>query len=134
MADGCTLKTTVLPAASIPIALQMIVEVGLVTGVIAPMTPNGAGSMSESPWSPVTAWGWRSSSPGVFSLTRRFFTTLSSTRPRPVSSCAAFASAAACSIIVWRMDARIRARVVSGRRTNRGCALRAAATASSTVA
>jgi len=46
---GWTLKTTLLPAASIPIELQMIVEVGLVTGVIAPMTPNGAGSMSARP-------------------------------------------------------------------------------------
>ena len=30
-------------------ALQMIVEVGLVDGVMAPMTPNGAGSMSVRP-------------------------------------------------------------------------------------
>ncbi len=54
-AVGCTLNTTAFPADSIPIALQMIVDVGLVTGVMAPMTPNGAGSMSDSPWSPVTA-------------------------------------------------------------------------------
>ncbi len=56
-ASGCTQKTTLLPAASMPMALQMMVEVGLVDGVIAPMTPNGAGSVSDSPWSPVTALG-----------------------------------------------------------------------------
>ena len=52
---GAALKTTVLPAAIMPIALQMIVEAGLVTGVMAPMTPNGADSVSVIPWSPVTA-------------------------------------------------------------------------------
>ncbi len=48
-ASGCTQKTTLLPAASMPMALQMMVEVGLVEGVMAPMTPNGAGSTSDSP-------------------------------------------------------------------------------------
>ncbi len=56
-ADGWTEKTTALPAASIPMALQMIVDVGFVDGVSAPMTPNGAGSISVRPWSPVTADG-----------------------------------------------------------------------------
>ena len=64
LAFGCTLKTTALPAASIPIALQMIVDVGFVAGVMAPMTPNGAGSVSIRPWSPVTAVEPRSSRPG----------------------------------------------------------------------
>src|SRR6185369_940167 len=54
-AYGWTLKTTAFPAASMPMELQMIVDVGLVTGVIAPMTPNGAGSMSVRPWSPEVA-------------------------------------------------------------------------------
>src|SRR5581483_6016804 len=36
-AYGWTLKTTLFAAASMPIELQMIVEVGLVTGVIAPI-------------------------------------------------------------------------------------------------
>ena len=53
VAAGWALKTTVLPAASIPMALQMMVEVGLVHGVIAPMTPNGAGSTRVRPWSPL---------------------------------------------------------------------------------
>jgi hypothetical protein len=48
-ADGCGLKTTVLPAATIAIELQMMVDGGFVTGVIAPMTPNGAGSISIKP-------------------------------------------------------------------------------------
>ena len=37
--EGWTLKTTTLPAASMPMALQMMVEVGLVVGVMAPMMP-----------------------------------------------------------------------------------------------
>ena len=73
LADGCGLNTTLLPAATMPMALQMIVEGGLVTGVIAPMTPNGAGSVSTSPWSPEAAKGARSSTPGVLFVTRRFF-------------------------------------------------------------
>ena len=133
-ASGCTQKTTLLPAASMPIALQMMVEVGLVDGVMAPMTPNGAGSMSVSPWSPVTALGSRSSRPGVFSVTRRFLTTLSSNRPRPVSSCADFASASAFASIVSRMAARMAARCLRGRAANTGWAALAARAASSTVA
>src|SRR5262245_49993706 len=39
LADGCGLKTTELPAETIAIALQMMVDGGLVTGVIAPITP-----------------------------------------------------------------------------------------------
>src|SRR5256885_2037531 len=38
-AYGWTLKTRESPAASMPMELQMMVDVGLVTGVIAPMTP-----------------------------------------------------------------------------------------------
>ncbi len=65
LAEGCGLNTTVLPAETIPMALQMMVEVGLVTGVIAPMTPKGAGSVSVRPRSPEVASGVRSSGPGV---------------------------------------------------------------------
>ena len=36
---GWGLKTTVLPAESMPMVLQMMVSVGLVVGVTAPMTP-----------------------------------------------------------------------------------------------
>ncbi len=133
-ASGCTQNTTLLPAASMPMALQMIVDVGLVDGVMAPITPNGAGSMSDRPWSPVTALGNRSSRPGVFSVTRRFFTTLSSYRPSPVSSRADFASASAFAVIAARMAARMAARRFRGRAANIGCAAFAARAASSTDA
>jgi len=52
LAVGCALKTTAFPAASMPSALQMIVDVGFVHGVMAPITPYGAGSQSVRPWSP----------------------------------------------------------------------------------
>ena len=58
--------------------LLMMVAVGLVVGVIAATTPKGAYSVMVSPWSPVHTCGSRSSGPGVFSVTRRFFRTLSS--------------------------------------------------------
>ena len=48
-ADGCTLNTTALPAATMPIALQRIVSVGFVVGVIAKITPYGARSVSIKP-------------------------------------------------------------------------------------
>ncbi len=65
LAEGCALKTTLLPAETMPRALQMMVDGGLVTGVIAPMTPKGAGSVSIRPSSPERAMGTRSSGPGV---------------------------------------------------------------------
>ena len=49
LAMGCTLKTTVLPAANMPIVLQMMVDVGFVLGVIEAMTPKGARSISIRP-------------------------------------------------------------------------------------
>ena len=75
---GCGLNTTVLPAASMPIELQMIVSVGLVVGVIAPMTPKGEYSTIVRPSSPVMASVVRSSIPGVFVAARRFLTSLCS--------------------------------------------------------
>ena len=36
LADGCALKTTALPAETMLMVLLMMVEVGLVTGVMAP--------------------------------------------------------------------------------------------------
>ena len=44
VALGCTLNTTALPADSIPMLLQMIVDVGLVVGVIAPISRGTIGS------------------------------------------------------------------------------------------
>ena len=81
LAEGCTLNTTTLPAASMPMVLQMMVDVGLVVGVMAPMMPKGAGSSRVRPWSPVWATGGRSSMPGVFSMTSWFLRILSSKRP-----------------------------------------------------
>jgi len=52
-ADGCTLKTTALPPATMPMALLMMVSVGFVDGVMLPMTPKGARSVSVRPSSPV---------------------------------------------------------------------------------
>ena len=48
------MNTTLFPAATMPMELQMIVEEGFVTGVIAPMTPNGAGSMRTRPPRPLS--------------------------------------------------------------------------------
>ena len=92
---GWALKTTALPAETMLIVLLMIVEVGFVTGVIAATTPNGANSVTIIPASPVTAWTSRSSGPGALEATRRFLTTLSSTRPRCVSWWAIRASCSA---------------------------------------
>src|SRR6266851_5417234 len=78
--------------------------------------------------------GARSSSPGVFSVTKLFLTTLSSARPRPVSSCAALASISPLSRMVWRIASMMRARCASGAAANRGWAVDAALTASETVA
>ena len=64
LADGWALKTTALPAETMLIVLLMMVEVGLVTGVIAATTPNGANSVTIIPASPVTASTSRSSGPG----------------------------------------------------------------------
>ena len=66
----------------------MMVEVGFVVGVIEPITPYGAYSVTTMPESPVTAWGSRSSGPGVLVVTSRFLITLSSALPSPVSSLA----------------------------------------------
>ncbi len=48
-ADGCALNTTAFPAEIMPMPLLMIVSDGFVDGVIEPMTPYGAGSVSMRP-------------------------------------------------------------------------------------
>ncbi len=48
-ADGCALNTTAFPAEIMPMPLLMIVSDGFVDGVIEPMTPYGAGSVSIRP-------------------------------------------------------------------------------------
>ena len=64
-AAGCVLNTTVLPALTMPMPLLMMVSEGLVQGVIEPITPYGARSMSVRPSSPVKAMGSKISGPGV---------------------------------------------------------------------
>ncbi len=79
------MNTTVLPAASMPMELQMTVSLGLVQGVIAPMTPKGPISIRVSPLSPDQAVVFRSSVPGVLSATSLCFNILCPTLPIPVS-------------------------------------------------
>ena len=131
LAAGCALKTTALPAASIPIALQMMVEVGLVLGVMAAITPNGAGSVNVKPRSPLHARGSSASTPGVLFATSRFLTSLSSQRPRPVSEAAIRASCSASASIDSRIRAMISRRISSESALSSSNARPAAATADS---
>ena len=85
IAAGCGLNTTVFPPASIPMVLQIIVSVGFVHGVIAPITPNGPISTKVRPLSPDQAVVVISSVPGVLSATRWCFSILCPTFPMPVS-------------------------------------------------
>ena len=70
IAAGWGLNTTVFPAAIIPKELQITVSLGLVVGVIAPITPKGPISIRVSPLSPDHAVVFKSSVPGVLSATR----------------------------------------------------------------
>ncbi len=97
VARGCGLNTTALPAASMPMPLLMIVSVGFVVGVIAPITPNGEISTVVRPASPDQASVTRSSVPGVSSATARFLAILSGTLPMPVSSTVERAMNSRCS-------------------------------------
>src|SRR5262245_31030940 len=130
-AFGCGQNTQVLPPAIIEMPLLMIVSLGFVTGVITAMTPYGARSSSVRPWSPVHATGSRSSVPGVRSVTRRFFNTLSSARPSPVSSTATSESSCRLAMSVSRIEAITRPRTSSGVSRHAANARRAPATASS---
>ena len=49
LALGCGLNTTVLPPTIIEIELLIIVSVGFVVGVMAPITPNGQNSSIVNP-------------------------------------------------------------------------------------
>ena len=60
---GCGLLTTVLPPASIIIALNRIVGAPLVTGFTEAITPTGMRSMMVMPLSPLNTSGTRSSIP-----------------------------------------------------------------------
>jgi hypothetical protein len=103
LADGCALKTTPFPAETMPMALEITLEVGFVLGVIEPITPYGAYSTSVNPSSPVQAVEVRTSGPGDLLALSRFFSILSSSRPMPVSSQAMRASSCAFSRAVRRI-------------------------------
>ena len=115
---GWGAKITLLPAARMDRALLMTVEVGLVDGVTAPTIPNGANSTRVSPSSPVKAPARRHSVPGVRVAARRFFFTLSSARPMPVSSAAMRARGSAFSMAARRMASRIFSRALRPRSWN----------------
>ena len=68
LAPGCGANTIEFPADIIPIELHIIVSLGLVDGVIAPITPYGESSITVSPSSPLKAKAFKSSTPGVFSI------------------------------------------------------------------
>ena len=103
IAWGWGLNTTVLPPASIPMVLQRTVSLGLVQGVMAPMTPKGPISTRVKPLSPDHAVVVISSVPGVFSATNKCFRILSPTLPIPVSSTPIRARVSAFSLILIRI-------------------------------
>ena len=70
---GCGLTTSVLPAAIMLTALPVMVGSEWVTGVMAPITPNGACSITASPWSPLNTSLRRNSTPGARSPERLEF-------------------------------------------------------------
>ena len=133
LAPGWALNTTPLPDATMPMPLHTMVEVGLVDGVMAPITPNGAYSTSVRPSSPVQAVGVRSSVPGVRSAISTCFWILVSTRPMPVSSTVIREKFSACSMVIFRRAAMIVSRRAMDKAASRWWAHWAAATASSMV-
>ena len=62
---GCGLQTIALPAAIMLIALADTVGTAWVTGVMTPITPNGANSSRLTPWEPLVAFVRSHSTPGI---------------------------------------------------------------------
>ena len=87
-ARGCGENTTEFPPTIIDIEFDIIVSVGLVVGVMDPITPKGQNSSSISPLEPVSAFVFKSSFPGVLVAATLFFIILSLTLPISVSSTA----------------------------------------------
>ena len=133
IAEGWGLNTTLLPAASMPMELQSTVSLGLVEGVIAPITPKGPCSTSVSPRSPDQAIVERSSVPGVFSATRRCLMILCPTFPILVSATPISANGCKFSRVSLRMLEIIFSRNSRGILRISFCALDAASMASSMV-
>ena len=91
-------------------ALPVIVGSECVTGVIAPMTPNGACSITARPWSPLNTSLRMNSTPGVRSPSVFSFSILCSSRPILVSSISIVPSSTHWSIEMRRMWSMIRLR------------------------
>src|SRR5207302_2854482 len=126
--------TRALPPASMLMALQARVGSEWVTGVMTPMTPNGAYSVKEMPFSPLTASVRRNSTPGILSAMTLSFSILWISRPILVSSNSSRPSVSACSLQILRMQATALRRSSSPRASNCFCAIAAALTASATSA
>ena len=86
-----------------PMELQMTVSLGLVQGVMAPITPKGPISINVSPLSPDHAVVFKSSVPGVLSATSRCFNILCPTLPIPVSFTPILAMSSAFSWVRLRI-------------------------------
>ena len=110
-------------------ALQASVGSECVTGVMTPMTPNGAYSCSAMPFSPLKASVRRNSTPGMRSATTFSFSILCSSRPIFVSSSSSRPSVSACSMQIWRMQSMALRRSSRPRARTRCWASAAAATA-----
>ena len=117
---GCGLQTRALPAASMLMALQASVGSECVTGVMTPMTPNGAYSCRAMPFSPLKASVRRNSTPGMRSAMTFSFSILWSSRPIFVSSSSSRPSVSACSVQICGCSRR-----PCGGRPGRGARTRA---------
>ncbi len=129
---GCGLQTMALPAASMLMMLPASVGSECVTGVTTPMTPNGAYSCSEMPFSPLKASVLRNSTPGMRSAMTFSFSILAASRPIFVSSSSSRPSCSACSVQILRTHATALRRSSRPRASNVRWAATAALTASLT--
>ncbi len=132
---GCALNATAFPPASIVMPWLIMNADGELVGVTEATTPHGSQSSIVSPCWPANARGSsKSSVPTERSAASCIFATLSRTRPSPVSSCAACASGSACSWPTRRMAAIAVCRSATPPFASARWAVRAASTASPTVA
>src|SRR4051812_46027371 len=130
---GCALATTALPLATMLITLAVSVGTLCVTGVITPMTPNGANSSRHSPLLPLVAAVLRNSTPGTSSRICSF-SILWSSRPIFVSSNSIWPHARALSFAICLTSLTMASRSSRESFASFFCASVAAVTASSTEA
>ncbi len=110
-------------------ALPVMVGSEWVTGVIAPITPKGACSITARPWSPLNTSLRRNSTPGVFSPSVLSFSILCAKRPILVSSISIVPNWTHCSIEMRRIWSMMRLRSAMPHSDNRSNASLAAAIA-----